>query len=231
MAKRDQAATRPCGSSPRGLSPCGSSRGGLPRGGLSLRTSAIQRRSFVSFNRIDSLEMLERRVLLSAAFVPTTTNLHDIHHGPLAIAGGNLADLYLNYKTALSAGTVHAFEASAAAQTNSAGGSAVDVAGGTVGLELVGIGSLSTFEQQMQAMGFSIQSITPKDNAIGGFLPIGMLSQVAQSGDVLHITPLVKPTAFQEGSAPNQADQALQAAGARTTYNVTGAGVTVGVIG
>jgi hypothetical protein len=197
---------------------------------LSLRTSAIQRRSFVSFNRIDSLEMLERRVLLSAAFVPTTTNLHDIHHGPLAIAGGNLADLYLNYKTALSAGTVHAFEASAAAQTNSAGGSAVDVAGGTVGLELVGIGSLSTFEQQMQAMGFSIQSITPKDNAIGGFLPIGMLSQVAQSGDVLHITPLVKPTAFQEGSAPNQADQALQAAGARTTYNVTGAGVTVGVI-
>jgi hypothetical protein len=175
-------------------------------------------------------EPLERRVFLSSVLAPATSNLHDIQTGPLAKAGGNLADLYLSYSAAKKDHTLAPFQATTRAQTSLPGGSPLDVSGNTVGVELVGIGTLAAFERSMQAQGLSIQSITPNDKAIAGFIPIGMLSQVAQSPDVLHITPLDKPIAHQEGEAPNQADQAMQVAEARSTYGLTGEGVTIGVI-
>jgi hypothetical protein len=178
------------------------------------------------------LELLEQRVLLSGVtspvpFVPTTTSLHNIQQGPLAKAGENLANLYLNYRTAAAAGTTAAFEKTTSAAS---GAGSVDVVGDTVGVELVAVGNLSAFESSMQALGMSIQSTTPADNAIAGFIPIGMISQIAQSSTVLHMTPLIKPTVSQEGEAPDQADQAMNALAARTNYGLTGAGVTVGVV-
>ena len=189
-----------------------------------------ERKSKLTLEQHYLLEVLERRVLLSAAFVPTSTNLHDIQNGPLAKAGGNLADLYLNYRSAQRAGTLTAFEKQIATETASPYGSPIDAVGNTVGVEVVGSGKFSAFEQQMESLGLSVQAITPSDNAIAGFIPITLLSQLAQSSDVLHVTPLDAPSLRQEGESPNQADQGMQAVEARSTDGLTGAGVTVGVI-
>jgi hypothetical protein len=196
--------------------------------------AALQRRPLrfrVTVDPVYPIEALERRVLLSGTpFVATSSNLHDIQNGPLAKAGGNLANLYLDYRSAQRTGTMTAFAAATAQETDAAGGSPLDVVGNAVGVELVAVGNLAKFEQSMQALGMSVQSITPADNAIAGFLPITLISEVAQSSDVLHMTPLDKPAVLQEGEAPDQADQAMQAVEARSTYGLSGAGVTVGVI-
>src|SRR5215218_269905 len=64
-----------------------------------------------------ALEPLERRTLLASAvaagafdltnvpaFTPTSSNLADVKHGPMAVAGGHLANLYLDYRRAIKAG-------------------------------------------------------------------------------------------------------------------------------
>jgi hypothetical protein len=204
------------------------------RSASSLSRAALKKRRLRCLWAVDAvypMEPLECRVLLSVTpLVATSSNLHDIQNGPLAKAGGNLANLYLDYRSAQRTSTMTAFATTASQETDAPGGSPLDVVGNTVGVELVAIGSLTKFEQSMQALGMSIQSITPADNAIAGFLPITLISQVAQSSDVLHMTPLDKPGVMQEGEAPDQADQAMQAVEARSTYGLTGAGVTVGVI-
>jgi hypothetical protein len=170
------------------------------------------------------IETFERRLLLSAS-------LHDIQNGPLAKAGGNLANLYINYRSAQKAGTLAHYQSTLDAQTRKAnGGDAVDVQGNTVGVTVVGTGKLAGLEQTVRALGMDIQSITPGDDAVSGFIPISELDTLSQTPGVLHVNPIYKPSLYQQGSAPNQSDQALAADVARSADNLTGAGVKVGVI-
>ncbi len=176
-------------------------------------------------NSLHMLESLERRALLSSV-IPASADLHNLQTGPLAKAGNNLANIYFNYRSAQRNRTVRAFDAQPGASVDGP----IEVVGNTVGVELVGKGALTHFESEMDSFGFVLQSITPEDNAIAGFLPITMIRQVSQDPDVLHLTPLDAPRANQQGEAPNQADVAMQIAAARSTYGLNGQGVTVGVI-
>jgi hypothetical protein len=194
----------------------------IGRGGLSRRRARLKAQ--VNQRLRTPLEALESRVHLTAA-TSSSSDLHNLQSGPLAKVGHNLANLYFNYHSAKSDETVRAFVASTDAETS--GQTGLDIEGNDVGVTLVTNGNLSSFETQMEALGFQLQTITPQDDAIGGLLPIGLISQVAQTPGVIHVTPLLKPQAH---AAPDQADAAMNAIGARTADNLTGAGVTVGVI-
>jgi hypothetical protein len=212
MVKRDSAVTRACNLA-------------RPRG----RRSNVAIRSVIE--QFYSVESLERRVFLTTVgFVPTTTNLHDLQNGPLAKAGENLANIYFGYRSAQRAGTLAAYVAAMDKLYGQTDVNALELDGSSIGVELVASGKLSTFAASMEALGMNVQSITPADNAIGGFLPITLLSQVTQQHNVLHVTPQNRPVYNQEGVSPNQADQAMQTLAARTSDGLTGAGVTVGVI-
>ena len=65
---------------------------------------------------------------------------------------------------------------------------------------------------------------------VSGSLPIEALADLADSEATQFIRPLYRPVAQQQGQIGNQGNIALRADIAQTEFNVTGAGVTIGVL-
>ena len=81
----------------------------------------------------------------------------------------------------------------------------------------------------MVNLGMQITAELPSKGMIEGFLPIAQLPTAVKVPQTVGIDPMYTPFT-RLGSAPNEADPVLKADIARSTYNVNGTGVKVGVL-
>ena len=166
------------------------------------------------------VESLEGRTLLNATpYVPTTTNLADIHNGPMANAGQDLINLYQGYLH-------NGGDASSLAKQYTL----LDIKGSSVNVGVTAYGSLSSLQTTLKNLGMEITATSAKYNLITGYVPISQLPKVSASPYTLAVSPNYKPITHYVGSANNEGEASLQANTARTQFGVTGAGVTVGVL-
>lgn len=180
------------------------------------------------------LEPLERRTLLASAvaasafdlsnvpaFRPTSSDLADVKHGPMANAGGHLAGLYLDYRRALKAG-----------RDFTATDAALDIRDDNkVGITLRIRGYSDKFLRGLKsAYGFEVTAINTEYSVVQGYVSINWLRELSSRKDVAQIQPILKARTRTQGVANNQGDQTMNADQARTNFNVDGSGVKVGVI-
>lgn len=181
----------------------------------------------------DILERLEPRVMFAGnvfdisripVYRPTTTDIHDEKHGPMAVAGGDLIDVYLDSRRAQAAG--QSFDARTA---QSAKGLLVSESG-KIGVTLRTRGDFNWFAKKLvSTWGFETLTKDKATSTITGYLPAAQLRTLAVRTDVAQMTPIYAPH-LHRGSANNQGDAAQRSNIARTTYGLTGAGVKVGVL-
>lgn len=173
-----------------------------------------------------SLEGLETRQLLSignaAPLQPTNNNLADVKQGPLARAGQQLLTIYQEYQGYLARNDQGQFQSSQARF--------VEIRGTSVGLDVSGVGDFSALQTTLRNQGMQITGVDTTRRIVEGFLPISQLPTIAVNPQVSGILPIFKPFFNSVGSASNQGERVLKADTARTTFNVTGAGVKVGVL-
>ncbi|MGH7176158.1 MAG: hypothetical protein ACREJC_02150, partial [Tepidisphaeraceae bacterium] len=178
-----------------------------------------------------ALERLEARVLLSSAtdvfdvrntpvFVPTSDNVRDVQHGPMANAGKKLIDVYLNYRKAQKDGEAY----------DPGPDNPIDFRGDTVGVKIRARGKLSPLVFAMRGIGMKVTSYSRDYGVIEGYLPITLLREVATRPDVASVNPIYRPITMRQGIANNQADDALNSVDVRTTFGLKGEGVKIGVI-
>ena len=165
---------------------------------------------------VESLE--ERLMLYASTFTPTTDNLADVMHGPMANEGQDLINVYQAFIKGQSATQLAAEFPSLRLTANS------------VGVDLKGSGNFSTFVSTLTNLGMQITTTSAAEAEVEGMLPITALPTVAELPQTLYGSPDYKPTLYYQGVANNEGDAALKADAASTTYGVTGAGVTVGVL-
>ncbi len=180
-----------------------------------------------SRRRRPDLESLEPRQLLSTGNVQptyrsTSTNLLDVHNGPMADAGANLIKIYGEYQTYLQNGGHGAFQSSLS--------KLVEIRGTTVGVDISVYGDLNAFQTAVKSLGMQVTAVDTTRKIVEGFLPIAQLPTVTQMVGTVGLNAIYTPNLNQQGIAANQGDQALKADVARTQFNVNGAGVTVGVL-
>lgn len=182
------------------------------------------------------IEPLERRTLMANAvapvtgvfdiantpiFRPTSDNLADVKHGPMANAGSALTGLYLDYRRAIKAGRLFT------APTNSS----LDVQGDKVGVTLRIRGYSDKFLRGLKtAYDFEVTAVNEQYSVVQGYLPINWLREVAARRDTAQIWAIYKAKTKKQGVADNQGDQTMNADDARTNFNVDGTGVKVGVV-
>lgn len=179
------------------------------------------------------LEPLERRTLLAGAatsafdlgsipvFHPTSANLADFKHGPMANAGTHLAGLYVDYRRALKTG-----------RDFTANDRALDVrSDDKVGVTLRIRGYSDKFLRGLRsAYGFEPTAVNTEYSIVQGYVSINSLRELAGRRDLAQIAPMLKARTRTQGIANNQGDQTMNADKARTSFNVDGKGVKVGVI-
>ena len=170
------------------------------------------------------MESLEERRLLDAGGVwhPTSGNLADAQNGPMANLGGDLVQVYQDYLKYEQGGGVGTF--------TTAESKRIEVVGTTVGIDIRGSGNLQTFEQAMVGLGMKVSATAPKESLVEGFLPISALPAAAKDPQTFGGLAVYKPELSYVGNANNEAETALGAGVARTTYNVDGTGVKIGII-
>ena len=184
---------------------------------------------FVRFVR-PTLEQLESRRLLAGtpdpfalsgkpAFKPITTDLADAKQGPMALAGQDLINIYLDYRRALKGN-----------RPFTSPEPTVDVRGDRVGVTLRTTTKLSKFVREMRAIGMQVTAQNDTYNVLQGFLPINRLREVATRTDVRQIWAIQKPITRTEGASDNQADRAQFTDVARRETGLNGKGVKVGVL-
>ena len=175
------------------------------------------------------LEWLEGRLLLASnpalggnpVWAPTTSNVADIQHGPMANMGGELATLYNRAK----------------------GGADIpllttefpdlQIQNGSVLIGLTTWGDLSSLQSSVVNLGMKITQQSATYGLINGWMPISQLLNTAQLPQLVSGRPIYRPvtaaTTYQ-GTAHNEALQSLHADTAQTQYGVDGTGVTIGAL-
>ncbi len=181
------------------------------------------------------VEALEARRLLSGhsatinlaaqpVYHPTNTDLTDTKNGPLAIAGQALSNLYADYRRAVKNGTDFSPSNGQAQALVMADNTHVYVNVGTRG-------KFDTFVKRMKAAGMVIASADASLGVVEGVLPIDAIYSVATRSDVALLQPIDTPITHRAGRSGNQGDRVMNTDDIRSSYpNVTGAGVTVGVL-
>lgn len=175
---------------------------------------------------LPAVEGLEDRTLMSVpgspppSFKPTSTNLQDAVHGPLANAGQLLISAYSNYQVFLSKGGTTGFDYSSSNSLNKL----ILFQGNSVGVNVsVYTDANSSLNNAISALQNLGMSVTGTDQAMGiveGFLPISQLptaanlSTVDGARQVVNISPIFHPT-INASPPPIQADQTLFANVAR----------------
>jgi hypothetical protein len=176
------------------------------------------------------LEALESRTLLDGGGVPrpwlTNNNLADTQNGPMANAGPLLIKAYQDYQAYLATGQRDSFATSG---SNSQRG-VVRFDGDNAYLDVVILGDLRQGQGALSLAGMKITGSDATSSTVEGTVPISALPQVAALPMVVSVRPVMQPISRQQGSANNQAEQALFVDVARSTYNVNGAGIGIGVI-
>ncbi|MBC8106690.1 MAG: S8 family serine peptidase [Anaerolineae bacterium] len=180
-----------------------------------------------------TLEPLERRTLLAGAvasafdlsnipvYRPTSTDLADFKHGPMANAGTHLAGLYVDYRRAIKAG-----------REFTANDPALDIrANNKVGITLRIRGYSDKFLRGLKSSyGFEVTAVNTEFSVVQGYVSINSLRELGARKDVAQIAPMIKARTRTQGVANNQGDQTMNADQARANFNVDGTGVKVGVI-
>jgi large repetitive protein len=174
------------------------------------------------------LEGLEQRTLLDGGALmqnpptwkPTNTNVLDVKNGPLAKAGQDLIKIYSEYQDFIHLG----------GNFNSSLSNRVEFKGTNVGVNVRGFGDFNAFVASLRNLGMQVVATNSPTGTVNGFLPIAELPAVAAMAQTIGLSPSYKPHASSVGVASNQSEQTLNAPAARTSFGVTGAGVTVGVL-
>ncbi len=188
---------------------------------------------------LPELESLESRRLLAGpsdsppAWHPTSLDPADVKNGPLANAGQELINIYLEYQAYKQAG-------GQPNQFHSSQANTIRFQGNQVGVYVRSYGDFNTFVSLLSGanINMSIQSKSATSNMVAGFVPIDNLINLANlkqtiNGNVVQtvgLDPISIPIVNSQGVANNQAEQVLQIDTARQQFNVDGTGVTVGVI-
>ncbi len=152
-------------------------------------------------------------------FRPTSQDVNDVKNGPLAKAGGELITVYRDFLQSPQGGPI-----------NTSLRPFLQFRGNSVGVDVKGFGDFNTFQAALRNVGMDIQFTDPTRKIVEGYLPVASLPAVASLAQTVGIDPIFKPIVRQQGVADNQGDRVLFADVARTQFNVTGAGVTIGVI-
>ena len=167
------------------------------------------------------LELLESRTLLSQANPydhPTSTNLADAEHGPMANLGVDLVNIYESFTKG---------------QTNAATFQAkypdYEFQGNSVMVDLSANGSYNQLLTEVKNLGMQVVASSSTYQLIEGLLPINELPTVAQLPQLESGSPVARPVPLV-GKAVNEAGYAMQANLVTQNDGLTGAGVTVGVI-
>jgi hypothetical protein len=90
--------------------------------------------------------------------------------------------------------------------------------------------SFSTFQSQLTSLGMQVTASSAYYGLVDGYVPIAELPSLATMASTMSATPGYKPQTRYVGDADNESERSVQADVARSTYNVDGTGVTVGVI-
>lgn len=183
---------------------------------------------------IQTLEPLEGRVLMATAreifnvgnidtSAPTSPVITNTKDGPMSNVGGRLVDLYLDYRRFRKAGGLDVnYKA-----PESLG---LWVVGNKVGITVRGTTALPELTEKLRSFGAVIVYRTGTFNAIDALLPVTMLHEAALDPTIASVNPIAPPKTSHEGSANNQADEAMVTDIVRSTFGVSGVGVKIGVI-
>ena len=167
------------------------------------------------------LEMLESRTLLSQAnpyYHPTTTNLADAEHGPMANLGVDLVNIYQKFeKGQANTAALHATYPEYEFQGNS------------VLVELSANGSYAQLLAQVKNLGMQVTASSSTYQLIDGWLPINDLPTVAELPQLESGSPVTIPYS-SAGKAINEAGYTMQANLVTQNDGLTGTGATVGIV-
>uniref|UniRef100_UPI00301CE5A3 right-handed parallel beta-helix repeat-containing protein n=1 Tax=Paludisphaera sp. TaxID=2017432 RepID=UPI00301CE5A3 len=173
------------------------------------------------------LEWLEGRLLLAIdAFAggnpiwrPTATEIGDISNGPMAPLGGQLIKVYQAFQS----GT-HGDQALAAKFPH------LEFRDGAVLMSLTTWGDFASFQRTVMNQGMRVTASSAHYGMVVGWMPINQLPATAQIPSLVSGRAEIRSITHAQGTANNQAQQSMFADVASTRYNVSGAGVTVGVL-
>jgi len=192
----------------------------------------------------DAVQPLEKRVLLSTTsnggvfdvhnlphFTASSGNLMDLKHGPMAKAGGTLAQLYHEYRKFVRKGGAEPanFLGKQKALNNMLTFGRGDRGDLTVAVTVRTYGSMDDLTNVVQPLGGKVIVRNGAYNAADVMLPVSALRGLAANGLVAAVEPAGKPVTAR-GVASNQADRGLVADATRTAFGVDGTGVKVGVL-
>jgi large repetitive protein len=176
-----------------------------------------------------ALEALEMRTLLTGGgnqvaptWQPTTTNLLDLRNGPLAKAGEYLDAIYFEYQHFLQSGGTGTFTSTLS--------KVVDTHGDLVNVDARGWGNFSNYVTSLRDIGMQVAGVDPTTETVEGYLPINEVPAVAEMVQTVGVDSNFYPVAHSQGLASNQSELTLKADVAKKQFNVTGAGVTIGVM-
>lgn len=177
--------------------------------------------------RRPSLESLEKRTLLSIgdgpiSFQPTSVDIADVKNGPLAKAGSQLISIYQEYQTFLQQGGGGEFVSQQAPW--------IMFDGDKVGVDFSGVGDFNAMRTSLANLGMDVTATDSTRRIVEGYIPIAQLVTASKVPQVNGMVAMFKPQTGSVGSATNQGEVTMKADTARTTFNVDGTGVKVGIL-
>jgi hypothetical protein len=118
--------------------------------------------------------------LSTATTAPSSSIITDPENGPLANAGVDLLNIFLEY------------EAQGAGATFTPSGTTnIRIKGNTVGIDArMASGSFSQYVSELTALGMQVQAQSATYGTVEGYLPIGQLPAAAQNPQTLALSPI-----------------------------------------
>ncbi len=169
-----------------------------------------------------NLEWLEERTLLSTLvhWQPSSSNLADVQHGPMANLGQQLIGVYESFVNS----DGQTSQLASQYPNLSFNGAMVQA-----GFQEYGT-NFSQLQTELHNLGMQVTVSSAYYGEVDGWIPISQLPTAAEAPDVATGFPIFKPELHYQGTADNQAETTTFANVARTQFGVNGAGVTVGVL-
>jgi hypothetical protein len=178
------------------------------------------------------VETLEKRQLLAGdvfnvsklpVFTPTSGDIGDFKSGPLGNAGATLGQLYVDYKRFIKKdGTPAHYQPILADQ--------LFFKGQQVAVTVRARGTIEEVSQIIRDAGGQLVYRGKALRAIDALVPISQLTTLSTNPKVATISAIFKPATQSQGNAHNQAEEGQNVDSLRSTFNLTGDGVKIGVL-
>jgi hypothetical protein len=196
--------------------------------------SPMRRRNRKTPRRKDlpAIEFLEARTLLAGnnggdataipapLWKPTSTNLFNIDDGPMANMGQQLIQIYQSY-----------VESGGSTSQLAGQNPTIEFNNGMVGVQVKSLGgSFTSFVSNLQDAGLHVTDTSAYYGVATGWAPVNELPTIAEMQQTMAGQPLTYPVYHFTGEADNEAEAATFSDVAQTEFNLSGAGVTIGVI-